>query len=174
MNKTLCLSVLSCCFILLGCSKVEYDFKSLGFSSVADMQAAFERGYHTKKKLDEMEPSATPPEVPSAAGRTETLPVAVESKPETVTRSDADSTPFAPSFDCSKASNKVERLICDDRELSVLDVELSKSYQIARETSTDKEQLKRDQISWVKLSRACEEKSCVKSALEMRLKQLKK
>jgi uncharacterized protein YecT (DUF1311 family) len=150
------------------CSKVDYDFKALGFSNAEEMQAAFTKGYHTKKKLDEMVPIAT--QMPVAPDAHAAPPTAVEPVASTTQHS----TPFAPSFDCSKASNKVEKLICDDRELSRLDVELSKAYQTARDASTDKDQLKKDQISWVKLSRTCEEKSCVKSAFEMRLQQLKK
>lgn len=165
--------LLSSCLLLLslwGCSKVEYDHKALGFNSADDMQSAFAKGYHTKQKLDEMAPpSATPAPV-----QVETPAVVAESKQESPSNSAPDNSPFAPSFDCAKASNKVEKLICDDRELSKLDVDLSKAYQSARDASTDKDQLKKDQISWVKLSRACEDKSCVKSALEMRLSQLKK
>lgn len=155
------------------CSKVEYDFKALGFSNTEEMQAAFAKGYHTKKKLDEMIPSAVVP-APVQVVQPSTAQDVTETKQEAIATTTIDTTPFAPSFDCLKASNKVEKLICDDRELSKLDVELNKAYQTAREASTDKEQLKKDQISWVKLSRACENKSCVKSAFELRLQQLKK
>jgi uncharacterized protein len=40
----------------------------------------------------------------------------------------ADNTPFAPSFDCAKASNAQEKLVCSDRELAKLDVALSQAY----------------------------------------------
>ncbi len=46
----LCLSV-----GLLGCGP-EYDFKALGFADKAEMDAAFAKGYHTKKKFVEMNP----------------------------------------------------------------------------------------------------------------------
>lgn len=39
---------------LVGCSKVEYDYKALGFADKAEMEAAFAKGYQTKQKLDEM------------------------------------------------------------------------------------------------------------------------
>ena len=39
-------------FALAGCSN--YDFNALGFASKADMDDAHSKGYHTKKKLDEM------------------------------------------------------------------------------------------------------------------------
>jgi uncharacterized protein YecT (DUF1311 family) len=159
------------CFLALflcSCSKIEYDFRSLGFSSVEEMQAAFTKGYHTKQKLDEMHPPVA--YVAPTASPEQTT----ETKQEGPAPATPDNTPFAPSFDCSKASNKVEKLICADRDLSRLDVELSKAYQAARDASTDKDQLKKDQISWVKLSRTCEDKACLQSSLEMRLKQLKK
>jgi uncharacterized protein YecT (DUF1311 family) len=162
-----------CLLLLVGCSKNEYDYKALGFSSADEMQAAFQKGYHTKKKLDEMSPAAAPTTT-TAPDSTPQPVVTSEVKQEPIASSAQDNTPFAPSFDCSKASNKIERLICDDRELAKLDVELSKAYQIARDASTDKDQLKKDQISWVKLSRACDDKACVKSAFELRLKQLSK
>ena len=38
----------------------------------------------------------------------------------------------APSFDCNKASTKVEKLICSDDELAKLDVEMNKWYKKAR------------------------------------------
>jgi uncharacterized protein len=34
----------------------------------------------------------------------------------------------APSFDCAKASGRVEALICSDPELAALDVELARPY----------------------------------------------
>jgi TPR repeat protein len=47
--------------LISGCSKVEYDPKSLGFSSKEEMDAAFAMGYHTKQKFDEKVPKAPPP-----------------------------------------------------------------------------------------------------------------
>lgn len=41
---------------LLGCGAPEYDFKALGFADKAEMESAFAKGYHTKKKLTEMMP----------------------------------------------------------------------------------------------------------------------
>ena len=42
----------------------------------------------------------------------------------------ADGTPFDPGFDCRRAVSSVEQLICADRELSGLDVELNHYYQL--------------------------------------------
>ena len=41
------------------------------------------------------------------------------------------------SFDCSKASNQTETLICSSEQLSQLDDELSDAYQHAKATTTD-------------------------------------
>ena len=45
-------------FGLAACSKYDYDYKALGFSSNAEMEEAFSKGYHNKKKLTEMTRSA--------------------------------------------------------------------------------------------------------------------
>ena len=84
----------------------------------------------------------------------------------------ADNTPFAPSFDCAKASNNSEKMICGDRNLSKLDVQLSLAYSAARDKSADKAQLKSEQIAWVKTSRACPDTACLTKALQDRIKQL--
>lgn len=41
-------------FGLCGCSKVEYDYKALGFDNPTEMESAFSKGYHTKQKFTEM------------------------------------------------------------------------------------------------------------------------
>ena len=84
----------------------------------------------------------------------------------------ADSTPFAPSFDCAKASNNAEKMICGDRNLSKLDVQLSQAYSAARDKATDKAQIKSEQIAWVKTSRACPDTACLTKAFQDRIKQL--
>ena len=84
----------------------------------------------------------------------------------------ADNTPFAPSFDCAKASNNAEKMICGDRNLSKLDVQLSQAYSAARDKATDKAQLKSEQIAWVKTSRACPDTACLTKAFQDRIKQL--
>lgn len=49
-----------------GCSRVESDYKALGFSSAAEMEVAFSKGYHTKQKMDEMTKSTSPQAAPVA------------------------------------------------------------------------------------------------------------
>lgn len=54
---------------LAGCTKTEYDFNALGFASKDDMEAAFAKGYHTKKKLDEMVKSSATNQTSAASSK---------------------------------------------------------------------------------------------------------
>lgn len=83
-----------------------------------------------------------------------------------------DNTPFAPSFDCTKASNTMEKLICSNRQLSVLDVKLNQAYLNARNTTQDKEKLKSNQIAWIKQARTCEDIPCLQQSLQLRINQI--
>ena len=84
-----------------------------------------------------------------------------------------DDSPFTPSFDCAKASNGQEKLVCADRELSRLDVELSQAYSKTRDKSTDKNTLKQEQLEWIKYSlRACSDKNCLISTYNKRIAEL--
>ena len=65
--------------LLTGCSDTEYDYKALGFASKTEMEAAFSKGYHTKKKLDEMiKPTVAVAVAPAVAAP----PVVAPPKPE--------------------------------------------------------------------------------------------
>ena len=182
---------------LSGCESVEYDYKNLGFSDKAEMEAAFAKGYHTKQKLVEMTPApvvaiaevaaASAPVVVEEVAASAPLAAATEPVVEPAPSAPAvpaltpvpvaavaDNYPFAPSFDCTKASNGVERLICSDRELAKLDVELSQLYLKARSNAVDKDRLKSEQIAWVRTSRACSDKICLKKSFEQRMADLSK
>lgn len=62
-----------------------------------------------------------------------------------------EATSIRPSFDCAKAGTKVERLLCDDKELMRVDSILGRVYQARKQTSdpTSKKQLVRDQRKWI-------------------------
>jgi uncharacterized protein len=63
-----------------------------------------------------------------------------------------------PSFDCTKAVTPVERLICQDIELSFLDRQMANSYQmVLKGASTErKEIIRRQQAEWfADYSRTC-------------------
>jgi len=66
--KNILLAIIVIYVSIAGCSKVEYDYKALGFTDKAAMEAAFSKGYHTKQKLDEItEKAATCSSVKSCA-----------------------------------------------------------------------------------------------------------
>ena len=92
--------------------------------------------------------------------------------PNLIPTPQVDNMPFSPSFDCTKASVTVEKLICGDRELASLDIKLSQLYSQVLSKSQDKQTLRSDQINWIKLSRACKDVACVKQAQELRINQL--
>jgi uncharacterized protein len=86
-----------------------------------------------------------------------------------------DSSLFAPSFDCSKASNAQEKLVCSDRELSKIDVEMSQAYAKARDRTSDKDALRKAQTEWIKqIFRSCSDKNCLTSAYKNRISELQK
>ena len=84
-----------------------------------------------------------------------------------------ENSPFTPSFDCAKASNGQEKMICADRDLAKLDVEASQAYVKAREKSADKDALKKEQLNWIKFSlRACSDKACLTETYRKRISEL--
>ena len=63
-----------------------------------------------------------------------------------------------PSFDCAKAATPVERLICQDAELSSLDSQMANSYRMALKgaSAERKEVIRRQQAGWfADYSRTC-------------------
>jgi uncharacterized protein len=73
------------------------------------------------------------------------------------------------SFDCAKASTKVEHMICDNPELSKLDDELAAKFKSAQPGGADRAELVRDQRQWLSERNACPSVACVKDAYEKRL-----
>lgn len=101
--------------------------------------------------------------------------------PEVVTPSAANAEPVAastettkPSFDCSKASNTVEKMVCASPELAKLDVQMAEQYKNARTSASDQNQLKSEQMSWIKKSRACKDEACLAQAYRLRIDELSK
>lgn len=81
-----------------------------------------------------------------------------------------------PSFDCAKATTKVEKMICEDSsgELQNLDRQISQIYQDTK-TKLDKNAKKAlldSQKSWLKTRERCESKECLKESLQSRIKEL--
>ena len=78
---------------------------------------------------------------------------------------------FSASFDCAKAGTKVEKMICDDSELSKLDDVLTKKYALALEASNKKFSTRQYQRYWLKNGRnACDDKECLRKRYLYRIR----
>lgn len=79
----------------------------------------------------------------------------------------------AASFDCAKASSKVEKLICSDVEISRLDNDLSELY---RKTSKENRQyqaiLVSEQRAWLKKRNRCANADCLRNHYMQRISEI--
>jgi hypothetical protein len=67
-----------------------------------------------------------------------------------------------PTFDCAKARSDAERLICQDRQLSGLDVQLAKLYAVAKASAADSGEFKRaTSEAWSDREHRCADKQCL-------------
>jgi uncharacterized protein len=76
---------------------------------------------------------------------------------------------LAASFDCSQATKKIEKLICDNYLLSRLDEQMAALYYELREKAPDKELLKQDQIEWSKQRNRCKDFTCIRVSYDERI-----
>ena len=81
-------------------------------------------------------------------------------------------TACAASFDCDKASTKVENLICKNSGLSKLDEDLGASYSKALKTVSNPFALRLQQREWIKLRNQCTDKSCLEAAYQGRIDEI--
>lgn len=82
----------------------------------------------------------------------------------------------APSFDCTKATWKSERMVCSSRQLSVLDLALSNAYRdaVARSPARAAE-LRTSQNHWIRKNREnCGDIACLQQVYEARTLYLSK
>ena len=77
------------------------------------------------------------------------------------------------SFDCSKATTKIEKMICSDTELSKLDEELAEAYNEALRKVAYPTDLKREQKEWLKERNLCTDIECIGNRYRQRLASLK-
>jgi uncharacterized protein len=75
----------------------------------------------------------------------------------------------AASFDCTKASTRVERLICADAELSRLDSELGRVYADARRSRENPERLLTQQRVWLEQRDRCRTSDCLADLYRQRI-----
>ena len=74
------------------------------------------------------------------------------------------------SFDCAKASSPLEKAICSNPNLSALDDQMAQAYKDARAKSSNQDQLKSDQIAWIKGARQCaSDLACIEKSYKVRL-----
>ncbi len=78
----------------------------------------------------------------------------------------------AASFDCAKATSKVEKMICADAELSKLDVEIAKTYTAALRNNMSTKNIRIMQKHWVNERDGCNDTECERRADADRLKEL--
>ncbi len=80
---------------------------------------------------------------------------------------------FLPSFDCTKASTVIEKLICSNKDLSDADANLAQAYKNALNSATDKTLLKKSQREWLKNERNnCSDVPCLLQSYKNRINQL--
>lgn len=89
----------------------------------------------------------------------------------------AQSTPnqnIQASFDCAKASTRVEKLICSDSELASLDIELANAYASTRNSldAAGKKVLLNEQRKWIDEYNQCADKFCVQQKMQERIQAL--
>lgn len=78
-----------------------------------------------------------------------------------------------PSFDCAKASNSAEKLVCGDAELSRVDGLLAERYQSVMAYAETPKDVRRDQLKWLSRRNQCETIDCVRKAYYHRLHAVK-
>lgn len=77
------------------------------------------------------------------------------------------------SFDCAKASSKVEKLICSDGNTANTDSQLADTYRAALSRSNDKPALKQAQRDWIaQVRNACTDTECLTKVMEARIQTL--
>jgi len=82
---------------------------------------------------------------------------------------------FSPSFDCQKASNGAERLICSSQQLAELDVQLNQTYRdyLASLEAGQRSESKKEQGNWVRQVRnACASVDCMAQAYQARIDEM--
>jgi uncharacterized protein YecT (DUF1311 family) len=79
----------------------------------------------------------------------------------------------AASFDCSKASNNAEMIICSDNDLGSYDLIIADIYKEvlnSAEQTTDKQKIKNDQLIWIRQRNKCKDNLCIYNSYSMRVK----
>ena len=78
----------------------------------------------------------------------------------------------APSFDCAATTNRAEKLICSDAELSQLDRLLDVEYKKVIAISESPDRMRKEQHRWLARRNACSSRKCIERAYETRIGEL--
>lgn len=106
-------------------------------------------------------------------------PTRVASRPQKTGTTQSSRPPTGPSFDCARATNPVERAICADRGLAILDRDMASLYRraIANIARTDAPIMAREQREFFANRNRCSARTadrnlCIQVAYEMRNQRL--
>lgn len=84
-----------------------------------------------------------------------------------------ETTLSTPSFDCSKAHTQVEKTICSDKELSLLDAKLATDYKIVGDKiGDDRIEFTNEQRAWLKQRNTCTSTECLTKTYFQRIDSL--
>jgi uncharacterized protein len=85
-----------------------------------------------------------------------------------------ESTVVKPSFDCLKAKQKTEIMICGNPALAKLDLQLDKVYRETIERNPyNKKEIYNRQITWWKLRNLCSNEKCIMDKYNSRIFELR-
>jgi len=91
----------------------------------------------------------------------------------TTAQAEASTPVIEASFDCQKASSKIEKLICSSPDAADADRRLAAAYSAAKSKSADPSAVKADQVAWIKQQRnACGDAACLLETTEARIQAL--
>ena len=103
------------------------------------------------------------------------VPLPVASQPNSNPAPNLATGPIAPSFNCSKAIWKSEKIVCSSPPLAVLDLSLANAYRdaVARTPSRAVE-FKASQNKWLrKVRETCDDVPCMQRIYEFRIQELR-
>ncbi len=76
---------------------------------------------------------------------------------------------YTASFDCAKASSRIEKLICGDAGISTLDESLARAYTASLHAASDPARVRQEQKAWLRQRDACQNVDGLRASYETRL-----
>jgi uncharacterized protein YecT (DUF1311 family) len=105
-------------------------------------------------------------DVPASSVQDGTVPASDAAQPEAAQPAQAA---IVASFDCGKASSKIEKLVCSSPATADADRRLALAYRAAAAKSSDPAELKQQQRDWLKERNACDDAACLIKTTEARI-----